>query len=91
MIRALGILKKSAALANGELGELSPEKVDLIVHATQEVIEGRWDARFSTGGISDRLGHTDQHERQRGDCESRYSASRRFASAQNALFIPMTM
>jgi fumarate hydratase, class II len=46
VIRALGILKKGCALANGELGQLPPEKVDLIVRAAQEVIDGRWDAEF---------------------------------------------
>ncbi len=46
VIRALGILKKCAALANGELGQLPDEKVDLIVRAAQEVIDGRWDAEF---------------------------------------------
>src|SRR4029077_15706909 len=38
VIRALGILKKCAALTNGELGQLPTEKVDLIVRAAQEVI-----------------------------------------------------
>ncbi|MDP6279690.1 MAG: lyase family protein, partial [Nitrospinota bacterium] len=38
MIRALGILKKAAALANRELGTLSEEKADLIVRAADEVI-----------------------------------------------------
>jgi fumarate hydratase class II len=46
VIRAFGILKKCAALANGELGELPQEKVDLIVAAAQEVIDGRWDSEF---------------------------------------------
>jgi fumarate hydratase class II len=46
VIRALGILKKCAALANGELGQLSKEKVDLIVKAAQEVIDGKWDGEF---------------------------------------------
>ena len=46
VIRALGILKKCAALANGELGQLPEEKVGLIVLAAQEVIEGRWDSEF---------------------------------------------
>src|SRR6266700_651021 len=46
VIRALGILKKCAALANGELGHLRKEKVDLIVSAAQEVIDGRWDKEF---------------------------------------------
>src|SRR5712691_5205924 len=46
VIRALGILKKCAALANGQLGQLSREKVDLIVRAAEEVIDGRWDDEF---------------------------------------------
>src|SRR6202046_4785156 len=46
VIRALGILKKCAALANGQLGQLSKEKVDLIVRAAQEVIDGRWNDEF---------------------------------------------
>ncbi|GAB0113273.1 class II fumarate hydratase [Acidisoma sp. C75] len=46
VIRALGILKKAAALANAELGELPKDKVDLIVQAAQEVIDGRWDDEF---------------------------------------------
>ena len=46
VIRALGILKKSAALANGTLGQLPADKVALIVAAAQEVIDGRWDGEF---------------------------------------------
>jgi fumarate hydratase, class II len=46
VIRALGILKKCAALANGQLGQLSKEKIDLIVRAAEEVIDGRWDDEF---------------------------------------------
>src|SRR6202795_2233371 len=46
VIRALGILKKCAALANGDLSQLPKEKVDLIVRAAQEVIDGRWDDEF---------------------------------------------
>ena len=46
VIRALGVLKKCAALANGELGQLPREKVDLIVRAAQEVIDGKLDGEF---------------------------------------------
>ena len=45
-IRALGILKKAAALTNKELGILSAEKADLIVRAADEVIAGQLDAHF---------------------------------------------
>src|SRR5688572_31352553 len=46
VIRALGLLKKAAALANGELDQLPPEKVDLIARAADEVIAGKLDDEF---------------------------------------------
>ncbi len=46
VIRAMGILKKSAALANREIGKLSQDKADLIVRAAEEVIEGKLDGNF---------------------------------------------
>ncbi len=46
LIRALGILKKAAALTNKELGILPAEKADLIVKAADEVIDGKLDEHF---------------------------------------------
>lgn len=46
VIRAFGVLKKCAALANGELQQLSRDKVDLIVRAADELIAGDWDSEF---------------------------------------------
>jgi fumarate hydratase class II len=46
VIRALGLLKKAAAQANGELGQLPQEKVDLIVQAADDVIAGNLDEEF---------------------------------------------
>jgi fumarate hydratase, class II len=46
VVRAFGILKKAAALANRELGTLSAEKTDLIVRVADEVIEGKLDDHF---------------------------------------------
>lgn len=46
LIRALGILKKAAALTNKELGTLPADKADLIVKAADEVIEGKLDEHF---------------------------------------------
>ena len=46
MIRALGILKKAAAMVNFDLGKLDGEKKDLIVRAADEVIEGKLDEHF---------------------------------------------
>ena len=45
-IRALGLIKKHAALTNQELGGLKPELAKVIVEAAQEVIEGKWDGEF---------------------------------------------
>ena len=46
LIRALGILKKAAAIVNFDLGKLPEDKKDLIVAAADEVIEGKLDAHF---------------------------------------------
>lgn len=46
IIRAMGILKKGAALANADLGQLSQETADLISKAAQEVIDGKLDDHF---------------------------------------------
>jgi fumarate hydratase class II len=46
IIRALGILKKAAALTNNKLGMLPDDKKDLIVQAADEVIEGKLDEHF---------------------------------------------
>ncbi|MGO1638750.1 MAG: class II fumarate hydratase [Ancrocorticia populi] len=46
MIRALGVLKKSAALANAELGELPEDIAALIAQAGDEVIAGDLDDDF---------------------------------------------
>jgi fumarate hydratase, class II len=46
VIRAFGLLKKCAALANLELKQLSKEKTDLIVRASEDVIEGKLDDEF---------------------------------------------
>lgn len=46
MIRALGVLKKSAAKTNAELGLLDKEKAEFIIKAADEVIEGKLDQHF---------------------------------------------
>ncbi|PWB75986.1 MAG: class II fumarate hydratase, partial [Holophagae bacterium] len=46
MIRALGIVKKAAALANAELGALDEVRAGLIVRAADEVIAGDLDDHF---------------------------------------------
>jgi len=46
VIRALGVLKKAAAIVNFDLGKLPEDKKDLIVQAADEVIVGKLDAHF---------------------------------------------
>ena len=46
MVKALGILKKSAALANAELGELPEDIARYIAAAADEVISGDLDSHF---------------------------------------------
>src|SRR5687768_660919 len=46
VIRALGVLKKAAAIVNNDLGKLDDEKLRLIVQAADEVIDGKLDDHF---------------------------------------------
>ena len=46
MIRALGILKKCAALTNHELGLLEADKIEYITKAADQVISGELDEHF---------------------------------------------
>ncbi len=46
VVRAMGILKKAAAMANAEGGHLDPAVADLIVAAAEEVIAGALDDHF---------------------------------------------
>jgi fumarate hydratase class II len=46
IIRAFGILKKSAAMANRDLGALSAEKCELICKVCDEIIAGKLDKEF---------------------------------------------
>ncbi len=46
LIRALGILKKAAAITNKDLGILPADKAELIIKAADEVIDGKLDAHF---------------------------------------------
>src|SRR5690242_8457708 len=46
VIRAFGLLKKAAALANAKLGQLPEEVADAIARAADEVIAGNHDSEF---------------------------------------------
>lgn len=46
LIRAIGILKKAAAITNQQLGKLSTEQMQWIIQAADEMINGQLDAHF---------------------------------------------
>jgi len=46
MIRALGLVKKTAAIVNRDLGLLAPDKAEAIIRAADEVIAGTLDEHF---------------------------------------------
>src|SRR5690606_29648473 len=46
IIHAFAILKKSAALANAELGVLGEDKAAVIAQVCDEILEGKWDDQF---------------------------------------------
>jgi len=46
MIRALGIIKRSAARVNKSIGNLEPQLADAIEQAAGEVAEGKWNDHF---------------------------------------------
>src|SRR3954451_13699716 len=46
LIKAFGLVKKAAAMANKELGLLDDKRADAIIHAASEVMDGKWNAEF---------------------------------------------
>ncbi len=61
-IRAVGVIKQAAALANAKLGLLDRAVAQAIAASAAEVAEGQHDAHFSDRHLPDRLGHQHQHE-----------------------------
>ena len=62
MVRALGILKKSAALANAELGELPADIANYIAQPATRSSPAS-STTTSPSRLPDRLGHAVEHER----------------------------
>src|SRR5205823_6187458 len=46
LIRALGLVKLAAAIANRDLGKLKPDIAEPIVQAAREVAAGKFDSQF---------------------------------------------
>ena len=76
-IRALGLIKKHAALTNQELGGLKPPRGRR--HRPGRPGGGRRKVGrgICAGHFPDRLRHFDQHERQRGHRQPRHRVARR--------------
>ncbi len=77
VIRALGILKKAAAIVNYDLGKLPADKKDLIVAAADEVIDGQAGCSLPSQDLANRFRDSNEHERQRGHLESCHRNGRR--------------
>jgi len=72
LIRALGILKKAAALVNQELGELAADKARLDRAGGRRGHRGKLNDQFPLRIWQTGSGTQDQHERQRGHRQSRH-------------------
>lgn len=46
LIRALGMIKRSASIVNNDLGNLDTERMNAIIQAADEVIDGKFDSQF---------------------------------------------
>ncbi len=46
LIRAIGLVKAAAAIANRDLGKLKPEIAEPIIQAAREVAAGKFDGEF---------------------------------------------
>ncbi len=73
LIRAFGVLKKAAALVNRDLGKLPEDKVQLDHPGRRRSNFRQAERAFPSAHLADRQRHADQHERQRGDFQPRYS------------------
>src|SRR6516225_1055301 len=84
LIAALALAKRGAAETNRALGLLDARRAKAIVQAAQEILDGKLDEHFSLSVYQTGSGTPDQHERQRGDCQSRQRDPRRRARRQIA-------
>lgn len=46
LVKEIALIKKAAAMTNKNLKSLSPEKADVIIKASEEIIEGKFDTEF---------------------------------------------
>ena len=46
LIKEIALIKKAAAMTNKKLNLLAPEKADVIIKASEEIIEGKFDGEF---------------------------------------------
>ena len=76
---AYGTVKKACALVNAAEGRLAQWKADAIVRAAGETIAGQAGRPLPVIRLADRVGHAEQHERQRGAVQPRHPVAWRHA------------
>ena len=84
LIAALGLIKEAAAQANAELGVLEPGVCRRDRRRPRARSQRQHDARVSARRLPDRVGHLEQHERQRGDRLPRHGAAGRSGASQRS-------
>ena len=85
IVHAMGRLKLACAEVNlAGRPARSRDIGQLIVRAAEEVASGTLDDALPALHLADRLGHADEHERQRGHRQPRHRARRRRAGQQDA-------
>ena len=51
LVKEIALIKKAAAMTNKNLKSLPPEKADVIIKASEEIIEGKFDAEFKVSAF----------------------------------------
>ena len=75
-IKNMAKIKKACAIVNGNIGAFDTKIADAIVKASDEIIDGA--LLIYLRRYPGRCRHNSKHERQRGYCQSRNRASRRY-------------
>ena len=78
IVHALGIIKRAAAEVNRNLGRSTASVRLPSLPSLRTSLTASWTSTFPFG-MANRIGHADQHERQRSDRQRRQSQARRHA------------
>ena len=90
LIRAFGMVKRAAAEANRELGLVDAKRADAIIHAAQEVSDGKWNAEFVVDVFQAGAGVSFHMNSQRGHRQPRRTKFWEESLASTPTSIPTT-